>query len=79
MNEPQVSETVRWEPTRMEALREFRVEIEFLSIGCVVRVGCKSVPFSTVKEAMIVLNEYVANPIETRKVWDKIFSQEEEL
>jgi len=74
-----VQAPIDYRPSRNECLRDYSINIEFLSVGCVIRVGCKSVPFSTVKEAMIALNEYVANPIETRKVWDKIFSQEEEL
>jgi len=73
---PELCEKVEYRPTRMEALRDYRVQIEFLSIGCVVYVGCKSIPFSSIKEAMIALNEYIVNPIETRKVWEKVFSQE---
>lgn len=69
----------QWKPSRMEALRDYRVEIEFLSIGCVIRIGCKSVPFSSVKEGMKTLNDYVVNPVETRKIWEERFSKEEEL
>ena len=69
----------QWKPSRMEALRDFQIGIKFLNIGCVISVGCKEIPFTTVKEAMIALNEYIVNPVETRKVWEKIFSQEEEL
>lgn len=68
-----------YKPPRQECLREFRVEIEFLSIGCVIRVGCKSVPFSTVSEGMKAFNDYVANPYETRKIWEERFAKEEEL
>jgi hypothetical protein len=68
-----------YRPSRTECLRDYRVEIEFLSIGCVIRVGCKSVPFSTVKEGMKALNDYVANPYETRKIWEERFAKEEEL
>jgi hypothetical protein len=42
-------------------------------------VGCKSVPFPTVKEGMKALNDYIANPYETRKIWEERFSKEEEL
>lgn len=66
-----------WRPSRTECLREYRVEIEFLSIGCVIRVGCKSVPFSTIAEGMRALNEYVDNPYETRKVWEERFAKEQ--
>jgi hypothetical protein len=76
---PDVQSTLeQWKPSRNECLRDYRVEIEFLSIGCVIRVGCKSVPFSTVKEGMKALNDYVANPYETRAVWQERFAKEEE-
>lgn len=68
-----------YKPSRTECLRDYRVEIEFLSIGCIIRVGCKSVPFSTVKEGMKALNDYVANPYETRTIWQERFAREEEL
>lgn len=68
-----------YRPSRTECLRNYRVEIEFLSIGCIIRVGCKSVPFSTVKEGMKALNDYVTNPYETVKIWEERFSKEEEL
>jgi hypothetical protein len=66
-----------YRPSRNECLRDYRVEIEFLSIGCVIRVGCKSVPFSTVKEGMEALNAYVKDPIFVRKIWEERFAKEE--
>jgi hypothetical protein len=68
-----------YKPSRTECLRDYRVEIEFLSIGCIIRVGCTSVPFATVKEGIKTLNDYVANPYETRTIWQERFSKEEEL
>lgn len=65
--------------SRAECLRDYQIGIEFLSIGCIIRVGCKSVPFSTVKEGMKALNDYVANPYETRKFWEERFAKGEEL
>ena len=66
-------------PSRMECLRDYSISIEFLSIGCIIRVGCKSVPFATVKEGLAALNNYVVNPYETRKIWEERFSKEEQL
>ena len=68
-----------WKPTRNECLKDYRIEIEFLSIGCVIRVGCRSIAFATIKDGMKALNDYVANPYETRKIWEERFSKEEEL
>lgn len=61
-------------PKRQELLREFEIGIRFLSIGCVIRVGCKEIPFTNVNEAMTELSNYVANPYEEGKKWNKIFN-----
>lgn len=66
-----------WKPSRREYLREYEVTITFLTLGCIIRVGCKTIPFTTVKEGMEALNEYVAKPYETRQVWEKRFQEEE--
>ncbi len=63
--------------SRAEYLREYSINIEFLSIGCIIRVGCKSVPFSTIEEGMEALNDYVANPYYARRMWEKKFLKEE--
>jgi len=68
-----------YRPSRTELLGWHQINIKFLSIGCVIEVGCKSVPFSTVKEGMEALNAYVANPYEVTKIWNERFSKEEEL
>jgi len=65
-----------YKPSRSECLRDYRIQIEFLSIGCVIHVGCKSVPFSTIDEGMKALNNYVTNPYETRKIWEERFAKE---
>ena len=66
-----------YRPSRSECLRDYPINIRFLSIGCVIDVGCKSISFSTVKEGMKALNDYVDNPYEVRKVWEERFSKEE--
>jgi hypothetical protein len=74
---PEPHDVVRYTPTKQEALRDYPINIEFLSIGCIIRVGCKSVPFTTVKEGMKAVNEYVTNPYETRIIWEEKFLKEE--
>jgi hypothetical protein len=66
-----------YRPSRMECLRDYNINIRFLTLGCIIEVGCKSIPFTTIKEAMEALNEYVARPYETRQVWEKRFQEEE--
>lgn len=66
-----------YKPKKQEILREYEIGIRFLSVGCVVSVGCKQIPFRSVKEAMEEINKYVENPYEERKKWQSIFDGEE--
>jgi hypothetical protein len=68
-----------YKPSRMECLKNYSINIRFLSIGCIIEVGCKQIPFTTVKEGMEALNNYVANPYENVKMWEKRLAKEEEL
>jgi len=70
---------MEWKPSRTELLREYEIRIKFLSIGCLIEVGCKSIPFSTIKEGLDSLNEYIVNPYETRKLWEAKFAKDEQL
>ena len=70
---PMRDEVQEYKPSKTELLREFEINIRFHSVGCVISVGCKSVPFSTVEEGMIALNAFVTNPFEEKKKWNKIF------
>ncbi len=67
----------QYRPSRQECLREYEVRLRFLTLGCVIEVGCKSIPFTTIKEGMEALNQYVAKPYETRQIWEKRFQEEE--
>jgi hypothetical protein len=58
--------------SRQNWLIQHHISIRFLSIGCIVDVGCKSIPFTSVDEAMKELNAYVANPKEATEKWNKI-------
>jgi hypothetical protein len=70
--------TEQWKPSRQECLRNYEVKIRFLTIGCVISVGCKEIPFTSVKLAMECLNDYVERPYETCQIWEKRFLEEEE-
>jgi hypothetical protein len=67
----------RWRPSRAESLREYEINIKFLSIGCVISVGCKSIPFSNISEGMEALNNYVSNPYDTRVLWEERINKEQ--
>lgn len=66
-------ETEEFKPTRMELLSYHQINIEFLSRGCIIRIGCKSIPFTEIEEGIKQLNEYIENPFESTKKWNKIF------
>lgn len=77
MNDAQsICKEKEWRPLRIDSLREYEVCIRFLSIGCVISVGCKQVPFSTVEDGMKALADYINNPYETKKVWEERFSKQ---
>lgn len=59
-------------PSRASMLREYEINIQFMSRGCVIRVGCKSIPFESLDLAMTHLNRYIKDPYNTRKEWDSI-------
>jgi hypothetical protein len=61
-----------WRPTRMESLRNHNINIEFLSMGCIVRVGCMSIPFQFVNDAIDALKAYTENPYEEKQKWEKL-------
>ena len=67
--------TQEYIPSNNEMLQRHRIEIEFLSVGCLIRIGCKSIPFESVEDAMRELNFYVNNPYAANKKWEKIFDK----
>lgn len=66
-----------YKPNKQQILREYGISIRFLSVGCVISVGCKEIPFTNVGEAMEELNKYVSNPYEEGKRWNTIFDSAE--
>jgi hypothetical protein len=60
---------------RMDYLREYEINIRFLSLGCIVRVGCKEIAFTSIDEAIQEVNDYVANPKLLTDKYNKIFDK----
>lgn len=69
-------EAKEFKQSRQELLKDYSISIEFFSIGCVVSVGCKKIPFTSVEEAMKQINEYVKDPHTSREKWFKIFDKQ---
>jgi spore coat polysaccharide biosynthesis protein SpsF (cytidylyltransferase family) len=60
-----------YKPSKQDALQRYSINIEFMSRGCVIRVGCKNIPFSSTEEAMAELQKYFENPYDTQELWHK--------
>lgn len=67
--EPQIE---RYVPSRQEALSAYEINIRFLSRGCIVRVGCKEVPFEDTDVAFAEIKNYFMRPFETQEKWREI-------
>ena len=70
-----IPEPQEYIPSRSELLQRHEIVIQFMSVGCLIRIGCKSIPFESVEEAMKELNEYVNNPHKSTKKWEKVFGK----
>ena len=69
--------TKEYIPNKQQILKDYEISIRFLSVGCVIRVGCKEIPFTNVGDAMVELNKYVSNPYEEGKKWNTVFESAE--
>lgn len=75
LNEPGMEQAMvkEYKPSKQECLRQYDISIKFLSRGCVVKIGCKEIPFEDVSKAMSELNEYVAgDTYEIQNKWRKL-------
>jgi hypothetical protein len=74
IREPQVEMPKEYKPSKQEALGRYEINIQFMSRGCVIRVGCKSIPFSSTEEAIDELQKYFEYPYDTQERWSKELS-----
>ena len=59
--------------TKQELLSRYSIKIDFLSIGCIVNIGCKTIPFEKIEDAITEINRYVNNPEEVEKEYNEKF------
>lgn len=71
------SERKEYAPKKGELLRNYEITFRFLSVGCTITVGCKTIPFSTVKDGIDAFNAYVSDPISETQKWTKLFNEQE--
>ena len=61
-------------PSPQRALREYEVNLRFLSKGMIIRVGCKEIAFSDNKEGIEALTKYLESPQEEQDRWYKLLN-----
>ena len=61
-----------YRPSNKDALKEWEINIRFLDRGCLVNVGCRSIAFENVQDAMAEINYYVNNPYVAQQKWRKL-------
>jgi hypothetical protein len=59
--------------TKMDLLRDHTVEIRTVSRGCIVRVGCKEVAFSSLEEGLKEVQDFYSDPHKSYTKWTRIF------
>ena len=72
MEAPMTKMEGEYRPSKQEALREYEINIRFLSRGCIVTVGCKEIAFENPSHAMDEINKYVkGDTYGIQKLWLK--------
>jgi len=74
IREDSASMAKEYRPSNQEALARYEINIVFMSRGCVIRVGCKAIPFSSTEEAIAELQKYFENPFDIQKQWENQLS-----
>lgn len=59
---PCESNEQREQRRRLEILKNWEIAIQVLDRGCVVRVGCKSIAFTSVEAGYKEIGRYIENP-----------------
>lgn len=55
--------------TKQQVLEQYEIRIQFLSRGCIVNVGCKSIAFDKVEDAISSIQLYVEDPHNVGEYW----------
>lgn len=60
-------------PSAGDILKEYEVSIRVLDSGVIIRVGCKSIAFNSLEDALVHVNLYFKDPVTSYKKWTKLF------
>jgi len=58
---------------KSELLKRWSITISFHDIGCTVVIGCKTIAFTDVADAMSAIQHYISDPYKVTKNWMKLF------
>ena len=65
--------TITSDYNKQQLLSRYSIKIDFLSRGCIVNIGCKTIPFENIENAIAEINRYVNNPEEVEKEYNEKF------
>jgi hypothetical protein len=60
--------------TDQQVLREYEIRIQFLDLGCIVHIGCKSIAFDDPYKAIEEVKAYILNPKQVAPKWRGYFN-----
>jgi hypothetical protein len=60
--------------TDQQILKEYEIRIQFLDLGCIVNVGCKSIAFDDPYKAIEEVKAYILNPKQVAPKWRGYFN-----
>ena len=60
--------------TDQQILKEYEIRIQFLDLGCIVNVGCKTIAFEDPYKAIEEVKAYILNPKQVAPKWRAHFN-----
>ena len=60
-------------PSKGDILKDYEVSIKSLDSGVIVRVGCRSIAFNSLEDALVHVNLHFKDPVTSYKKWTKLF------
>jgi len=62
-------------PSAKDILKEHEVRITVLDSGVIIKVGCRSIAFNSLEDALVHVNLHFKDPVTSYKKWTKLFDK----
>ena len=62
-------------PSAGDILKNYEVTIKPLDSGVIIRVGCRSIAFNSLEDALVHVNLHFKDPVTSYKKWTKLFDK----